>query len=152
MNLPLLIYICLFLSPERKFTHVEILASRHFPTWVLARDCPILEEQRLYKLQLNLNAIRFILQPLMCGGMMYFSIFGGGVITNLCLVSFCTSQIYIHVSKFVVHLRIWTSINAMCRKNWFTFSNSFQWTCLTRLKRLQWQVYPFCIVQIQCLL
>jgi hypothetical protein len=95
-----------FPSQEGKFTHVEILTSKHLLAWVLACDCPILEEQRFYKLELNLNAIRLILQPLFCGGMMYLSIFGGGVLTNLCLVSFCTSQIYIHVSKFVVHLRV----------------------------------------------
>jgi hypothetical protein len=38
--------------------------------------------------------------------MVCLDIFGGGVLTNLCLVCSCESQIYIHVSRFVVHLRV----------------------------------------------
>jgi hypothetical protein len=57
--------------------------------WVLTCDYSFLEEQRLCKLELNPYTIRLILQPLLCGGMTCLSIFGGGVLTNLCLASFC---------------------------------------------------------------
>jgi hypothetical protein len=40
MNLPLLVYTYLFPSQEEKFVQVDILASRHFPVWVLVCDYP----------------------------------------------------------------------------------------------------------------
>ncbi len=61
--------------------------------------------QSFYKLELNRDTIPFILHPLLCGEMTCFDIFGGGILTNLCLVSFCASLIYIHVSRFVIHFK-----------------------------------------------
>ncbi len=57
MNLPLLVYAYLFPSQEGKSMQTYILALRHLPTWVLVCDCPFLEEQSLYKLELNLDAM-----------------------------------------------------------------------------------------------
>jgi hypothetical protein len=41
----------------------------------------------------------------MRGGMACHSIFGGGILTKLCLVYSHESQINIHVSRFIVHIK-----------------------------------------------
>jgi len=117
MNLLLLIYTYLFPSYKGKSSEAEILASRCLLVWVPINDCPFPKEQKLYKLELNLDAIRLILHPLLRGGMRCLSVFGGGILTNICLVSSHTSQVYIHVSRFVIHLKVWTNINAMWGPN-----------------------------------
>lgn len=106
MNLPLLVYAYFLPSKERKSTQVNILASRHFLVWAPICNCPFLEKQRLYKLKLNLDVIRLILQPLLHGGMACLNIFSGGILTYLCLVCFRKYQIYFHVLKFINHFRI----------------------------------------------
>lgn len=126
------------------------MASRHLPAWVPIYNCPFSKEQKLYKLEFNSYTIRLILQPLLCGGMACLSIFSGGILTYICLICSRKSQIYFHVSRFVNHFKVWTSINGMCKKKRFGFLSSFTWTSLTRLRRLQWLVYWFGIIQTQC--
>ncbi len=86
-DLSLLIYAYLFTSQEGKSMLATIQVSRRLLAWVSACDCSFSEEQMMYELEFNLDAIRLILQPLLCGGMTCLSIFDGGVLTNLCLVS-----------------------------------------------------------------
>jgi hypothetical protein len=69
-------------------------------------DHPFSKDQRLHKFKLNLDAIRLFLHPLLCGGMACLSIFSDGVLINLYLICSHKSQIYIHVSRFVVHLGV----------------------------------------------
>ncbi len=45
MNLPLLVYVYLFLSQEKKSMQEEILVSRHLLVWVQIVDCPFSKEQ-----------------------------------------------------------------------------------------------------------
>ncbi len=136
--------ICLFFS----FTRKKICACKHFgikasSAWVLVYDFPFSKQKRLYKLELNLDMIQLILQPFLRGGMACLSIFGGEILTYLCLVCSRESQIYFHVSRFISHFRVWTSINGMCKRRRFGFLNSFPWTCSTRLKRLEWLINDF---------
>jgi hypothetical protein len=52
-----------------------------------ACDYSFPKEHKLYELEFNLDVIQLVLQPLLHGGMMCPSIFDGGILTNLCLVS-----------------------------------------------------------------
>jgi hypothetical protein len=97
MNLPFFVYVYFFLSYEGNSAQADILASRHLFVCVLICDCPFPEEYRLYKLELNLDTIGLILQSLLHGGMACLSIFGGGILTYLCMVCYYESQIYFHV-------------------------------------------------------
>jgi hypothetical protein len=64
-----------------------MLGSKLFPTLVQNTSSPFLANQRLYKYEISLEALKTIMDPVLQNGMGCLSVYGGGTFIHLYLVS-----------------------------------------------------------------
>jgi hypothetical protein len=66
---------------------VDILVSKKLSTLIESPIFMFPKDQQLCKLEVSLEAILQVLKPIILNGMVCLSIFGGGVVTYVCLGS-----------------------------------------------------------------
>jgi len=104
-------YVYFFFSGRvRKSVQVDILGSKKLPSIIENVVSTFVKDRQLYRNEIHLETLAKILEPIICSSMVYLSIFGGGIMTYVCLVclpncltscSFCILFIFKLVKSFL---------------------------------------------------
>jgi hypothetical protein len=106
----MLYYVYLFLGRVKKSVQVYILGSKKLPSIIENVVSTFVKDRQLYRNEIHLEALAKFLETIICSSMVYLSIFGGGIMTYVCLVclpncltscSFCILFIFKLVKSFL---------------------------------------------------
>lgn len=84
---------------------VGILGSKKLSLLIENVVSTFAEDWRLYRNEIYSKALKKVLEPILCSDMVCLSIFGGGVVTYICLVClFVSLNFYLFLILFIFKL------------------------------------------------
>lgn len=109
MREPMLYYVYLFFKKVGKFMQVDIMGSKKFPLHIENVLSTFVEDGQLYRHEICSETFAKFLEPILCSDMVCLNIFGGSLVTYVCLVclficlnfySFCILFIFKLIKSF----------------------------------------------------